>query len=225
MDRSSSRYAYRCLPLGIANSYGWQLQVDAPFRVSWDGGSGAGAVKVESDGGAHVPISFFGEGTFTFHVGYVFRTDYPYGLYVTGSPNFPKANVVPLSGIVETFWLPFPFTMNWKFTQPGMVEFAAGDVFCHFFPVDVEAFGNITPEIRSMSEDPELEAEYELWSQSRSEFSALLASDDYRGVGWQKFYTRGKYPERGVLECPADGGRVESRHVSRLRVPEFRRDL
>ena len=33
------------------------------------------------------------------------------------------AHLQPLAGVVETDWLPFPFTMNWLFTQPGRVRF------------------------------------------------------------------------------------------------------
>jgi len=43
-----------------------------------------------------------------------------------GPPNWPKDGVYPLSGLVETDWLPFPFTMNWQMTRAGSVSFSAG---------------------------------------------------------------------------------------------------
>ena len=36
----------------------------------------------------------------------------------------------PLVGLIETDWLPFPFTMNWVFTRPGRVRLEKGEPFC-----------------------------------------------------------------------------------------------
>ncbi|MBT5435350.1 MAG: hypothetical protein HOK83_17005, partial [Rhodospirillaceae bacterium] len=49
MDATPDRHAYRCLPLNIANAYGWQILNPSSFRVRWDGGSGREALTI--DGG------------------------------------------------------------------------------------------------------------------------------------------------------------------------------
>lgn len=224
MDNSTVKYAYRCLPLNIANSYGWYFESDAEFNVTWDGGNHPDSVKIEKINGVHFPISLFGEGTFTFHLGYLFKTEYPYGLYVTGTPNYPKPNVIPLSGVVETHWLPFTFTMNWKFTQPGQVNFKPGDVICHIFPVNLEIFEQVTPEIRSFDDDPEFYKQYKDWSQSRNQFSADLNAGKFKNNEWQKFYFQGKYPPDGIEKCPfhtKEDGEQVSTHRTNLNVPKF----
>ena len=64
-------------------------------------------------------VSHFGHGVLTLHTGYLFRTSPGWALWVRGAPNSAKRNLVPLDGLVETDWLEFPFTMNWRFTRAG----------------------------------------------------------------------------------------------------------
>lgn len=68
-------------------------------------------------------------GIVTFHTGHLFRTPPGWGVWVTGPPNWPKDGIAPLTGLVETDWLPFPFTMNWQMTRPGEVVFRKGEPF------------------------------------------------------------------------------------------------
>jgi Family of unknown function (DUF6065) len=37
--------------------------------------------------------------------------------------NHGKPNYVPLEGVIETWWLSYTFTLNWKLVEPGTVEF------------------------------------------------------------------------------------------------------
>lgn len=38
METSPERFAYRCLPLAIANAHGWELLSPCAFKARWDGG-------------------------------------------------------------------------------------------------------------------------------------------------------------------------------------------
>lgn len=38
MDSFPSQHAYRCLPLSIANSYGWHALCPVPVEIEWNGG-------------------------------------------------------------------------------------------------------------------------------------------------------------------------------------------
>ena len=46
MDRSEQGFAYRCLPLNIANTHGWLLLNTVPFVARWDGSPGLDAVSL-----------------------------------------------------------------------------------------------------------------------------------------------------------------------------------
>ena len=66
---------------------------------------------------ALAPLSAFGEGVLTFHINGLFRTPPGWNLWVGGSPNSPKDGIYPLTGVIETDWSPYTFTMNWRFTR------------------------------------------------------------------------------------------------------------
>jgi hypothetical protein len=225
MDNSPSKYAYRCLPLNIANSYGWEIITEASFEVEWEGLNSPEGVKIKHISGkkSHVPTPLFGEGTFTFHTGYLFKTEYPYGVYVTGSPNFSKENVIPLSGVIETHWLPFTFTMNWKFSQPGKVIFNEGDPICQIFPVNLDVFENLEAEIKTLSDDATFEKLYFDWVNSRSDYIKDKKAGE-KVDAWQKHYFQGKYPKNPEMKCPFhvnNSGEEITTHKTKLNVPDF----
>ena len=41
MEATASAFAYRCLPLNIANAHGWFILNEAPFVAQWNGEAGA----------------------------------------------------------------------------------------------------------------------------------------------------------------------------------------
>jgi hypothetical protein len=231
MNLATAKNPYRCLPLSMANSWGWQVLSDAKFTATWNGKSSPKDVVIEVHEGTNPPNAHFGEGTLTWHTGYLFETPYPYGLYVTGAPNYPKPNAIPLSGIVETHWLPFTFTMNWRFTQPGSFTMDIGEPFCQIFPIDMNTFDNVEPEIRTLEENKQFHDLYWDWNISRHNYMNLRSvpgTEESNPEVWQRNYFRGTYPEGKVhdkpTKCPvhiAPTGDEKSTHKTKPNVPEF----
>ena len=195
MDNTQDRFAYRCLPLNIANAHGWEILNPTGFQCVWDGKDSLDAIKVVTDRGDPAPaISHFGAGVLTFHIMCLFRTEPGYDLYVTGPVNNPKDAIYALSGIIETDWAPYTFTMNWRFTRPGkVVRFDAGEPFIHFFPMkrgEIEAF---EPTATSIENEPELRDALAKWEESRNKFNHDLSIPDSeaRKQAWQKLYYHG----------------------------------
>ena len=78
MDRFTERHPYRCLPMSMANSSGWEILCPIGFTAEWNGGLGSADVVVTPD---HpfpdfhdFAKSHFSHGILTFHAGYLFRT-------------------------------------------------------------------------------------------------------------------------------------------------------
>lgn len=199
MDASPEGFAYRCLPLTIANSHGWELLTGAAHEAVWMGGARLEDIIVRSSAnGTPRLLSHFGSGVLTFDVGCIFRTEPGYNLFVTGPVNSPKDGVIPLTGIVETDWMPSTFTMNWLFTRPGAhVRFDAGEPFCMIFPVPRGLVDSVEPEMRSLEAEPQLAAGYSQWSKSRERFLQDLPKPDSEAKRekWQKTYYRGLLPD------------------------------
>ncbi|MFV3077160.1 DUF6065 family protein [Niveispirillum fermenti] len=216
MDGTPQAYAYRCLPLNIANAHGWELLNRSGFTAHWDGGSGIDSISITPDPGTTAPaISHFGSGVLTFHIEAVFRTEPGWSLCAQGPVNRPKDGISALSGIIETDWAPYSFTMNWKFTAPGRtVRFDAMEPFCTIFPVQRRLLESVEPEIRNLSDDPELARRFEDWAQGRTRFNEELSQpgSDARTAKWQKSYYLGLLP---------DGSPADPDHLVKLRPPGF----
>jgi hypothetical protein len=160
MDRIPNHHAYRCLPLSIANSHGWEVLSPCAFSVEWTGGIHARDLKLSVLDGhphlSHLAASHFAFGIVTFHLGYLFRTEPGWDLFASGPLNAVKDGIAPLSGIIETDWLPYPFTMNWQMTRPGTVRFDKDEPLCMVFPLVHGALPTVEFEIFNLDDDPEL---------------------------------------------------------------------
>lgn len=197
MDDTPEAFAYRCLPLAIANAHGWEIGAAVGASARWNGGTGTDAVEIRLDPGApphRGPVSLFGQGVLTFHIEGIIRTPPGWNIFVGGPPNSAKDGIAPLSGVIETDWSPFTFTMNWRFTRPGeWVRFEAGEPIAFFFPVQRGSIDAFTPRFEPLAADPDLATAFAEWNASRTEFHARMNADppaDPSGK-WQKFYYRG----------------------------------
>ena len=217
MDETPERFAYRCLPLAIANAAGWVIPNPSTFSAVWHGSPDVDSVRIKSeDDSEPMAISHFGSGVLTFRVPGVFRTEPGLMLWVGGAPNHVKDAIQPLTGLVETSWSPYTFTMNWKFTRAGQrVWFEKGEPVCFVYPIDPDLIETAQPEFRSIDEDRELAANHAEWSESRRTFNRDLKDpgSEARKRKWQKDYHQGRKP---------DGTKPEVRHRTRMRVKKFR---
>ena len=198
MDHTRYSFAYRCLPLNIANSHGWEILCPVAFDAIWHGGPELSdvVVRVPPDTPPAVaPVSAFGEGVLTFHINGLFRTPPGWNLWVGGSPNAPKDGIYPLTGVIETDWSPYTFTMNWRFTRPRHpVHFDAGEPICFIFPVQREVLPTIQPRFLPIEAEPQLADHHAAFDTSRKEFLERMRRE-HRTVSpvdqWQKRYYRG----------------------------------
>ena len=196
MDATTQRFAYRCTPMTVANASGWELRCPFAFEAEWNGGTGVEAITVFTRAGGpaveRLIASHFGHGVLTFHPGWLFRTPPGWALIARGAPNAGKDGIAALEGLVETDWLPFSFTMNWRFTRPGRVGFAKDEPFCFLSLAPHGALDAVQPVAHELADDPALAAEYRRWQASRSEFNTRLRQNDAETVreGWQRDYIR-----------------------------------
>ena len=220
MTDTPESFAYRCLPLNIANAHGWEILTPCAFDAIWTGGTSPDAVQFRFPPGIDLdtaPVSLFGQGVLTFHIQGLFRTEPGWSLWIGGAPNQPKDAIQPLTGVVETDWSPYTFTMNWRFTRPNTwVHFDQEEPICFFFPVQRDALASVQPHFEELDGAPELMAEFKAWSESRNAFQARVAADPPAAPAdhWQKLYYRGVRP--GGDAGPSD-------HLSKLRVQPFAR--
>ena len=218
MDETNLRFAYRCLPLTVANQAGWIVCNPSSFSASWNGGPGPEDTVLSFDDSPpdNRIKSLFGYGTITFNLPYLMRTPPEMNLWVKGPTNWPKHGVQALEGMVESDWTAATFTMNWKITRAHeAVRFERGEPICMLVPYPRELLNSLIPVIQPLSDNAKLESEYKQWSHDRDEFHRLLAERDAVAIrqGWQKDYFQGRDPGKERF----DG------HQTRLAIRPFKR--
>ncbi len=215
MDHFADRQPYRCLPLSMANSTGWEINCPFALDIEWTGGPNIEDIRLSSpDKQAYIEglaVSHFRAGIVTFHTGYLFRTPPGWAVLCGGPPNWPKDGIYPLSGLVETDWLPYPFTMNWQMTRPGKVSFEKDEPFCFISLVEGPRLEATQPKVKALKANGPLHADYQSWTKSRAEFNAKLNLGDADAVeqGWQRHYMRGE---------KVSGGAVTAQHNTKRRM-------
>lgn len=218
MDQTPSRYAYRCLPLVIANQHGWFIEAPFSFRAIWNGGEDAKDIEIVLD---DVPdkrvMSHFGFGVLTFSIPYLFRTPPGINLLAKGPANYHKDGIQALEGIIETDWSHYSFTMNWRFTRPNHeIRFEKFEPICMIVPVNRHLAPSLVPQLVNLKEHPELHQQHTRWMDSREKFNNDLATFEPEAVaqGWQRSYMLGR---------DIDGNSFPD-HQTRLSLREFQRD-
>ncbi len=216
MDRFAERHPYRCLPLTMANTTGWELLCPMSFTAEWNGGKNQEDIKLVADS-PHPDFqefvkSHFSHGVITFHPGYLFRTPPRWSMWVSGPPNHIKDGVQPLTALVETDWLPFPFTMNWVFTRPGKVRFMKDEPFCFITLVQDKQLETFDVVKRSLEGNATLRGQYDAWAKQREGFNKRLFARDPETMreAWQRYYFRGELPE--------ETGPAPKEHVNKRRL-------
>jgi hypothetical protein len=218
MDQTHLRYAYRCLPLVIANQAGWIIRNPIDFSARWNGGNQLGDLKLTFPRGSNENRirSHFGHGILTFTIPYLFRTPPRINLWVKGPANWIKDGVQALEGVVETDWSDATFTMNWAVTRKNhTIRFERGEPICMIVPVPRGLAEELAPERQALESDAEQFARYDNWRESRRIFNEALQRQDPVTVqrGWQRDY---------MLGMAADGQAVNE-HQTRLRIRPFQK--
>ena len=216
MDITTKGWANRCLPLRIANQAGWFVLNDVDFEVTWDGSAKLEGISFKfKEGESNFARSMFGFGIVTWTIPYLFRTQPGYNVLARGPANMPKDGAAPLDGIIETDWLPYPFTMNWKITAPGRkVRFEKDEPICMITPVRRGELEQFEPEILNLTSDAGLHRSYSAWHEARLEKvrgtpQTVKPSEAMPKV--QGYYIRGE----GVLEERA------TEHQNKLILKDF----
>lgn len=220
MDATPQRFAYRCLPLNIANSHGWEIALPGAVEAVWDGGDAQSALTVSPapDAPPNMALSHFGCAILTFPVHALFQTPPGHDLWVMGPPNRPKDGVFPLCGVIEADWSPYGFTMNWRLTRPGLpVRFDKNEPFCAFFLIPRGLQETVVPRFAAPDPQDPLLGEHLAWRDSRADFLTELPREgsEAQAERWQKSYFRGDLPR---------GGKGAPDHRTQLKLKPFAAD-
>jgi hypothetical protein len=171
MDETPGRFAYRCIPLTVANQAGWFVLNPHQIRAVWDGRADSNSLIVEYPDGLPAQlaaVSHFGAGILTFRIPILFKTPIGFDLLARGPANMPKPGAYPLEGIVEADSWYATFTMNWKLLSKDVpVTFEVGEPICMIVPQRRSDLQCFVPRSVPIEAEPELLAKYKGWQAER----------------------------------------------------------
>lgn len=211
MDAIPAGFPYHCLPMTLASQSGWFMLAPHGCIAEWNGGAkptdisviipdppppdpNAPPTKSWSRAPAGIQVqSAVGHGIITWTIPYVFRTPPGWNLLCRGPANVVKDGIAPLEGIIETDWTTSSFSMNWKFTRPGKVQWNRGDPVAMLLPQrrgDLEQF---RCRMADMNSNPELAEGYRKWIEGRVEFLEAQKRGDTEAIKkrFEKHYFHG----------------------------------
>jgi hypothetical protein len=201
MDATPSRFAYRCLPVTIANQTGLWVKNPVGFTATWRGSERPESIDFQFDESAEIWTRWvsneFGAGIITWNTPLLFRTK-PAGsrLLVSGPANSFKDNVHPLTAILESDWMTMSFTMNWKIMRPGdPVRFEVGEPLLQAIPLWSNPCADIEGALvayKKLDDDPDLSRSYREWDQSRKRFRERSKAGELKPDEWQRDYFLGR---------------------------------
>ncbi len=199
MDDTFKRFAYRCVPMTMANSLGWEIINPCAFEAIWLGEESTDSLSIKFDNKDLTvnPRSHFGSGIITWDLPVIFKTPPGVGMIVQGPANLPKHGVMPLQGFVETNWLPNGFTMNWKITEENkIIRFEKGEPFCRIFPYRIDYVENFQIKVVDSKEHPKFRQQVIDWANDREKGkheSELNAKGSSMSKGyWAANYVKGQ---------------------------------
>jgi hypothetical protein len=221
MDDTPGKYAYRCLPLTIANQTGWWVRNPVGFTAVWRGRRDPGSIDFLFDSNPALWSAWvnnqFGQGVITWNTPFLFRTKPPGSrLLITGPANSFKHAIQPLTAIIESDWISMSFTMNWKFTAPDVpVRFDLGEPLFQAIPLASNLCANLesaSVTYMKLADDPEVDHSYRQWSEDRRRFHAQKARGEVKPDGWQKDYFTGRDAS----------GQEATEHMTKVKPPQVR---
>jgi hypothetical protein len=198
MDKTFNKFSYKCIPINVANQNGWQVLSPIEFCANWNGGDSLKDVERHYHEETNIDFasSHFGNGILTIDMDFIIKTPKNISTHVRGIPNFPIDGMYPLEGVIETDWLPFTFTFNYKFTRPGEVVFQKGQPLFSFFPIKRGYIEKFNINRFNINKDEEVLSKYFSFKKSRQEGLSATKSGDKNIQG---FYSKGYLPEFGKI--------------------------
>lgn len=131
-------FFYHCLPINIANQYGFGIKSLVNFDAVWPGEEAPAEITFLDDQNLKKQNVFnhFQNGIITFQNHFSLKTPPGINLMTMQTPNMFIPGVMSMNGVVETDQMRRDFSFNLKMTTPNFkVSIRKGDIVAAFMPI------------------------------------------------------------------------------------------
>lgn len=192
LDETLDKHGYVCQPMSTIGFHGWEFVLPCDVKFIWDGindtdGSHVKILEGEFFNGAKLCDTGTANGTLTFNVGYLVKTDPDHHILMSGAPNTFIDGVTPMDAILQSDWY------HWNIPQFCWKIYKANEII---------TIPKGTPFlfIRNYPKDLLENTEFAIREATQEEFDALSKYDNLRdsyskahekNFQWHQLYKRG----------------------------------
>ena len=133
-----NKWPRRCLPLTIANTFGWDLCSSIDVELTWHGDMNEQVQLSISNGPSECLSNHLTSGIVSWLVPWIIRTEKDWGIMVGPVPNLLRDGVTCHSGVIETSWFPSTYGITWMFTRPCSIKVSKGEPVGRIMPIRIK---------------------------------------------------------------------------------------
>jgi hypothetical protein len=184
MDKTFSGHAYRCFPLSLANSIGYELSLPEDVTFIWDGIDDTSPDHIKILKGMKYCNTSRANATLSLKTGIVFKTDKNISMMHMPVPNLFNNEYQTYTSIISTSFYDIEFPSAIKVTIPNKeITIKANHPFATIIPISLSNMSNIELNIESFDKPKEY---YEHQNEKMKMFDEITSKGD-----WTDWYRNG----------------------------------
>lgn len=201
LDATKDKHGYVCQPMNTVAFHGWEFVLPHDVKFIWNGIADSDPNNItilegEFIGGNRLVDTGTANGTITFNIGYLIKTDPDHNILMSGAPNTFIDGVTPMNAILQSDWYHWNIAQFcWKVHKANeVITIPKGTPFLFIQNYPKTLLENTKFAIRNAT-DEEIEG-FNKYNELRDKYR----SDDWI---WHQLYKRGMdYNEVSHLEKP-----------------------
>jgi hypothetical protein len=164
MDNTYESHAYRCFPVSIANTLGYEISFPEDISFIWDGISDSTGDHVRILSGEKYAYSGRSNATISFYTGLIFKTSKNITMMHMPVPNFFVDGAQAFTSLISTSFYEDPIPSAWKITKPNeIITIKANQPVATILPIPLKEIASLEMNVYrgSFSKDhDEMKQEY-----------------------------------------------------------------
>lgn len=121
MDQTEQSHAYRCFPVGLANTLGYEISFPTETSFIWDGNFSGSGDHVKIISGSNYAYSGRGHATVSFETNLVFKTSENITLLQMPVPNLFIDGIQSFTTLISSSFLKVSFPLALRITRPNQL--------------------------------------------------------------------------------------------------------
>jgi hypothetical protein len=181
MEQTWEKHAYKCFPVSLANTLGYEISAPVDISFIWDGISDTTPDHVKILSGEEYAYSGRSNATVSFITGFVIKSDNNTSFLHMPVPNMFNTSYQTFTTLISTSFLDQEFPSAIRITEPNkVITIKAGEPFATLIPISLFNICNVELNLKDFNFDEE-------WNSNNIE-RGKVASEIVNSGQWTNWY-------------------------------------